>query len=221
MEQLGISLLDLNNPDPVSTILVITASPRGDRSVSRTLTAHFADSWAQNHPEDTILLRDVGHHPVPHVTEPWVVGAFAPSDAQTPESKAAIAVSDQLVDEFIAADRYIFGVPMYNFNVPSTFKAYIDQIVRAGKTFAVGPNGYEGLVKNKKALFIVSSGGPSTASATSPYNFQEPYLRVIFGFIGLTDLTFVAADSLNQGEDAAKLSRERAENALKELAATW
>ncbi len=83
-----------------------------------------------------------------------------PADAQTPESKAAIAVSDQLVDEFLAADRYIFGVPMYNFNIPSTFKAYIDQIVRAGKTFAVGPNGYEGLVKNKKALFIVSSGGP-------------------------------------------------------------
>ncbi len=79
MEQLGISLLDLNNPDPVSTILVITASPRGDRSVSRDAYRPFRRLWAQNHPEDTILLRDVGHHPVPHVTEPWVVGAFAPS----------------------------------------------------------------------------------------------------------------------------------------------
>jgi len=85
---------------------------------------------------------------VPHVTEPWVVGAFAPPDAQTAESKAAIAVSDQLVDEFLAADRYIFGVPMHNFNVPSTFKAYNRPIVRAGRTFAMGPNGFEGLVKN-------------------------------------------------------------------------
>ena len=206
----------------MSTILVITASPRGERSVSRALTTRFAQLWAQQHPQDTILLRDIGHQPVPHVTEPWVVGAFAPTDAQTDESKAAIAVSDQLVEEFLAADRYIFGVPMHNFNIPSTFKAYIDQIVRAGKTFAVGPNGFEGLVKNKKALFITSSGGhyaPGTPMAS--YNFQEPYLRVIFGFIGLTDLQFVAADSTNLGEDAAKHSREKAENELKELAATW
>jgi FMN-dependent NADH-azoreductase len=206
----------------MSTILVLTASPRGERSVSRALTTAFADLWARHHPQDTILLRDIGHHPVPHVTEPWVLGAFAPAEAQTDESKAAIAVSDQLVDEFLAADRYVFGVPMYNFNIPSTFKAYIDQIVRAGKTFAVGPNGYEGLVKDKKALFITSSGGayaPGTPMAA--YNFQEPYLRVIFGFIGLTDLRFIAADSMNLGEDAVTHSREQAENALKELAATW
>jgi len=206
----------------MSTILVLTASPRGERSVSRTLTTGFARLWAQHHPQDTVLLRDIGHHPVPHVTEPWVVGAFAPADSQNAESKAAIAVSDQLVDEFLAADRYVFGVPMYNLNIPSTFKAYIDQIVRPGKTFAVGPNGYEGLVKGKKALFITSSGGsyhPGTPFAA--YNFQEPYLRAIFGFIGVTDIQFVVADSMNQGEDAARLSREKAENALKELAETW
>ena len=206
----------------MSTILVLTASPRGERSVSRTLTTDFARLWAQHHPQDTVLLRDIGHHPVPHVTEPWVVGAFAPADSQNAESKAAIAVSDQLVDEFLAADRYVFGVPMYNLNIPSTFKAYIDQIVRPGKTFAVGPNGYEGLVKGKKALFIISSGGsyhPGTPFAA--YNFQEPYLRAIFGFIGVTDIQFVVADSMNQGEDAAKLSREKAENTLKELAEAW
>jgi FMN-dependent NADH-azoreductase len=206
----------------MSKILVITASPRGERSASRTLTAKFAQLWAQAHPQDTVLLRDVGHHPVPHVTEPWVVGAFAPPDAQTPESKSAIAVSDQLVEEFLGADRFIFGVPMYNFNIPSTFKAYIDQIVRAGKTFAVGPNGYEGLVKNKKALFITSSGGSyPPGSPMAAYNFQEPYLRTIFGFIGVTEVLFIGADNLNQGDNAAKLSREKAENALTELASTW
>jgi len=206
----------------MSTILVITASPRGERSVSRALTTNFAKLWAQNHPQDTVMLRDLGHHPVPHVTEPWVVGAFAPPEAQTPESKAAIAVSNQLVDEFLGADRFIFGVPMYNLNIPSTFKAYIDQIVRAGKTFAVGPNGYEGLVKDKKALFITSSGGSfPSGTPMGAYNFQEPYLRAIFGFIGVTDVHFVVADSMNQGEDTAKVSREKAENVLKELAGTW
>jgi len=206
----------------MSKILVITASPRGERSVSRALTTNFAQLWAQHHPQDTILLRDVGHHPVPHITEPWVVGAFAPPDAQTTESKAAIAVSDQLVEEFLSVDRYIFGVPMYNLNIPSTFKAYIDQIVRAGKTFAIGPNGYEGLVKDKKALFITSSGGSFPAgSPMAAYNFQEPYLRAIFSFIGVTDINFVVADSMNQGEDSAKLSRQKAENKLTELATSW
>jgi FMN-dependent NADH-azoreductase len=203
-------------------VLVITASPRGERSVSRALSTLFAQLWAQNHPQDTVLLRDLGHHPVPHVTEPWVAGSFAPADAQTPESKAAIAVSDQLIEEFLGCDRFIFGVPMYNFNIPSTFKAYIDQIVRAGKTFAVGPNGYEGLVKDKKALFITSSGGaypPGTPAGAA--NFQEPYLRTIFGFIGVSDVKFVTADNLNKGDAAAKLSREKAETALRELATSW
>jgi FMN-dependent NADH-azoreductase len=203
------------------TLLIVTASPRGDRSVSRALTSAFADQWAHQHPEDMILLRDVGHHPVPHVTEPWVVGAFATPDAQTAESKAAIAVSDALVDELLSADRFVFGVPMYNFSVPSAFKAYIDQIVRPGRTFAVGPTGYEGLVKNKKALVISSSGGSYTGSAAVALNFQEPYLRAIFGFIGLTDVQFVVADNLNRGDDAAAQSRERAKNALKELAGSW
>jgi FMN-dependent NADH-azoreductase len=206
----------------MSKTLVITASPRGERSVSRALSLQFAQLLAQGHARDTVLLRDLGHHPVPHVTEPWVVGAFAPPEAQTPESKAAIAVSDQLVEEFLGCDRFVFGVPMYNFSIPSTFKAYIDQIVRAGKTFAVGPNGFEGLVKGKKALFITSSGGifaPGTPFAA--YNFQEPYLRAIFGFIGVTDVQFVTADSLNQGDDAAKLSRQKAEDSLKELATSW
>ena len=206
----------------MSKILVITASPRGERSVSRTLTTAFGQDWAKNHPEDTVLLRDIGHHPVPHVSEAWIVGTFAPPEAQTPESKAAMAISDQLVEEFLSADRYVFGVPMYNLNIPSTFKAYIDQIVRVGKTFSVGANGYEGLVKGKKALFITSSGGSFQAgSPYAPYNFQEPYLRAIFGFIGVTDAQFVVADNMNAGDEPAKISREKAESTLKELATTW
>jgi len=206
----------------MATILVVTASPRGDRSVSRALVTLFTELWAEQHPDDMILLRDVGHHPVPHVTEPWIVGSFAPPDAQTAESKAAIAVSDQLVDEFLAADRYVFGVPMYNFNIPSTFKAYIDQLVRPGRTFAVGPNGYEGLVKDRKALFLTSSGGSyHSGTPMASLNFQEPYLRTIFGFMGITDLQFIAAENMNQGEDAARQSREKAESAIKELAASW
>jgi FMN-dependent NADH-azoreductase len=206
----------------MSNLLVVTASPRGERSVSRALCTSFAALWAQHHPQDRVLLRDIGHHPVPHVTEPWVVGSFALPDAQTPESRAAIAVSDSLVEEFLSADRYVLGVPMYNFNIPSTLKAYIDQLVRPGKTFGVGPTGYEGLVKNKKALFITTSGGSYPAGTSAgALNFQEPYLRTIFGFIGVTDVRFIVADNLNQGEEPARQSREKAETALRDLVETW
>jgi FMN-dependent NADH-azoreductase len=206
----------------MSTILVVTASPRGERSVSRALTSLFAELWAQQHPGDMILLRDVGHHPVPHVTEPWIAGAFATGDEPSAEAKAALAVSDSLVDEFLSADRYVFGVPVFNFAVPSTFKAYIDQIVRAGRTFAVGPSGFEGLVKDRKGLFLTTSGGSyGPGSARPDLNLQEPYLRAIFGFMGLTDVRFITAENLGRGEDAARQSREKAENALRELAAAW
>ena len=206
----------------MATVLVLTCSPRGERSVSRALTTRFAQEWARHHPQDTIRLRDLGHHPVPHITETWIVGATAGPESQTGASRDAIAISDTLIDEFLAADRYVIGVPMYNFNIPSTFKAYIDQLVRPGKTFAVGPNGYEGLVKDKKALFITTSGGSyPSGSAMASFNFQEPYLRTIFGFMGVTDLKFITAENMNMGEDAARQSRHKAENALKELAGSW
>lgn len=206
----------------MATVLVITCSPRGERSASRALTTRFAQEWARHHPQDTIRLRDLGHHPVPHVNEMWIVGASASADSQSAASREAVSISDTLIEELLASDRYVIGVPMYNFNIPSTFKAWIDQIVRAGRTFAGGPTGYEGLVKGKKALFITTSGGiyaPGTPMAEM--NFQEPYLRAIFGFIGVTDVKFVVASGMNQGPDEAAKSRARAERTLDDLAISW
>ena len=206
----------------MATVLVLTCSPRGERSVSRALTTRFAQEWARHHPQDTIRLRDLGHHPVPPVSEMWIVGASAGADSQTAASREAIAISDTLIKEFLAADRYVIGVPMYNFNIPSTLKAWIDQIVRAGRTFAVGPTGYEGLVKGKKALFITTSGGNYTAGTPmAALNFLEPYLRAIFGFIGVTDVRFVTAAGMNQGRDEAAKSRGKAERTLDDLSISW
>jgi FMN-dependent NADH-azoreductase len=206
----------------MATVLVLTCSPRGERSVSRALTTRFAQEWARHHPQDTIRLRDLGHHPVPHVTEMWIVGASAGADSQSGATRDAIAISDTLIEELLAADRYVIGVPMYNFNIPSTLKAWIDQIVRAGKTFAVGPTGSEGLVKDKKALFITTSGGVYTPGTPSvEFDFQEPYLRTIFKFIGVTDVRFVKAEGMNQGVDMVAKSRAKAERTLADLAITW
>ncbi|MDZ8134625.1 MAG: FMN-dependent NADH-azoreductase [Nostoc sp. DedQUE04] len=202
-------------------ILHIDSSPRGERSHSRELSKEFVSAWKAAHPEDAIAYRDLGHHPVPHVDEAWIAAAFSPPETHTPELTEAIRISDELVDEFLAADRYVFGVPMYNFNIPSTFKAYIDQIVRINRTVALDAQGFRGLVEGKKAVIITARGGDF--SATSPavaYDFQEPYLRTIFGFIGLTDIQFINANSLNEG-DARTQSLSEARAAIKDLIPQW
>jgi FMN-dependent NADH-azoreductase len=205
----------------VVNILHIDSSPRGERSHSRELSKEFVSGWKAVHPEDAIAYRDLGHHPVPHVDEAWIAAAFSPPETHTPELTEALRISDELIDEFLAADRYVFGVPMYNFNIPSTFKAYIDQIVRANRTFAIDAQGLRGLVEGKKAVIITARGGDfSPTSPAAPYDFQEPYLRAIFGFIGVTDIKFINANSLNEG-DARTQSLSEARAAIQDAIAQW
>ncbi|WP_392531882.1 FMN-dependent NADH-azoreductase [Nostoc sp. C117] len=202
-------------------ILHIDSSPRGERSHSRELSKEFVSAWRAAHPEDAIAYRDLGHHPVPHVDEAWIAASFSPPETHTPELTEALKISNQLVNEFLAADRYVFGVPMYNFNIPSTFKAYIDQIVRPNRTFAMDAQGLRGLVQGKKAVIITARGSDfSATSPYAPYDFQEPYLRTIFGFIGLTDIQFINANSLNEG-DARSKSLAQARVEIQNLIDQW
>ncbi|OCQ90153.1 FMN-dependent NADH-azoreductase [Nostoc sp. MBR 210] len=207
----------------MANILHIDSSPRGERSISRSLTYEFVTSWKDSHPGDTVTYRDLGHYPVPHVDELWIAAAFTPPDARTPELVEAIQLSDSLIDEFLAADRYVFGIPMYNLNIPSTFKAYIDQIVRVGRTFGIDANGYKGLVDSSKKVLIITSRGGSFPPGTpfAAYDYQEPYLRAILGFIGLTDVTFIHADSLNLGDDARQQSLAAAKEAIAQTVTSW
>jgi FMN-dependent NADH-azoreductase len=207
----------------MANILHIDSSPRGERSISRALSYEFITSWKNTHPDDTVTYRDLGHHPVPHVDESWIAAAFTPPDTHTPELAEAIKLSDSLIDEFLAADRYVFGVPMYNLNIPSTFKAYIDQIVRVGRTFAVDANGYKGLVDSSKKVLIITSRGGSFPPGTpfAAFDHQEPYLRAILGFVGLTDVTFIHADSLSLGDEARQQSLAAAREAIAKIVENW
>jgi FMN-dependent NADH-azoreductase len=198
-------------------LLHIDSSPRSDRSHSRRLTREFVEAWKQTNPNDLVTYRDVGRHPVPHVDEPWIAAAYTPPEQRTPELQEAIFTSDRLVDEFLAADIYVIGVPMYNFSVPSTLKAYIDQIVRVGRTFVFEPedsaNPYKPLVLEKKMYIITARGdaGFEPGERNEKLNFQNPYLRTIFGFIGITDITFVNVENDEHGgqklEDAIASAR--------------
>jgi FMN-dependent NADH-azoreductase len=189
----------------MARLLHIDSSPRGERSHSRRLTREFVEARRQAHPGDTVTYRDIGRNPVPHVDEPWIAAAFTPPDQRTPELWEAICISDQLVDEFLAADIYIIGVPMYNFSVPSTFKAYIDQIVRIGRTVAFEPddcaNSYKPLVLGKK-MFIIEARGDSGFESGGRYeqmNHHDPYLVTVFGFMGITDITFIHVENDEYG----------------------
>lgn len=200
--------------------LHIDSSPRGDRSISRTVSNEFITDWKQAHPSTTVAYRDLGHHPVSHVDEPWIAAAFTPPQERSAELNEVIKPSDALVDEFLAADRYVFGVPMYNFNVPSTFKAYIDQIVRVGRTFAITEQGFAGLVDSSKKMLVITARGGSYQQGTpaASYDLQEPFLRSIFGFVGITDITFIHVDNLNSARDE---SLTKARTTVQELIAQW
>lgn len=203
-------------------ILHIDSSPRGERSHSRTLSKEFVSAWKSAHPDDTVTYRDLGHHPVPYVDEDWIAAVFGPPETHTPEMKAALKVSDDLVDEFLAADRYVIGTPMYNLNIPPALKAYIDQIVRVGRTFSVGEQGYKGLVEGKKLLVLTARGSDfRPSSPIAAYDFQEPYLRAIFGFIGVTDVQFINANALNQGDDLRQQILAEAQSAIEAAVASW
>jgi FMN-dependent NADH-azoreductase len=181
----------------MSTVLHLDTSPRNDRSHSRRLSAFFVQQWRERHPNDTVLYRDLRVFIPPHVTEEWIAGAFSPPDQRSPQMRQALQLSDLLIDEFMAADVYVFGVPMSNFAAPAVFKAYIDNIVRVGRTFLYVPDDgaspYKPLVHGKRMFVVVSSGaaGYAPTGPMWPLNHLEPHLRTIFGFIGVSDMTFI------------------------------
>jgi len=179
-------------------LLQIDASPRQD-SVSRQLTSLFAANWKQQVPGGQVVHRDLANSPLGLVTDDWIRGAHSNPDQHTAAHRSALQYSDKLIEELQAADVVVIGDPMHNFTISTRLKAWLDQVVRFGKTFSYGESGPKGLVSGKKAYVFTSRGGAYPAGTPyAQFDFQEPYLRHILGFIGLTDVTFIHAE--NQGK---------------------
>ncbi len=142
-------------------------------------------------PEAKVVVRDLAANPPPHVGLPFITGMYAPPEHRTPEQAQAIALSDALINELFAADTILIAVPMHNFTLPSTLKAWIDHVARAGRTFNYGAHGPEGLLKGKRAILVLARGGVYSSGPTKPLDFQEPYLHAILGFLGITDVSVV------------------------------
>jgi FMN-dependent NADH-azoreductase len=172
-------------------------------SVSRQLTGRFAEAWRHEHPEGTVIERDLAATSLPHITDEWVHAVHSNPATLTPEQRQVLQVSDALVDELVQADAIVIGAPMYNFTISAPLKAWIDQVVRAGKTVLFTADGPQGLLQGKKVYVITSRGRAyRPGTPTERFDFQEPYLRHILGFIGLTDVTFIHAENQKPGAQA-------------------
>ena len=207
----------------MTKILHLDASPRSERSHSRRLANQFIRSWQKTHADDVIIYRDLGHQTLPYVTESWVAAAFTPPEKHTPELTKELKLSELLIEELKACDRYVFSIPMYNFSIPAIFKSYIDQITRVNRTFKIGEQGQPiGLIQDKKMLIITARGGSyQPGTPTADYDFQEPYLRTIFAFMGITDISFIHAENINMGAEARADSLADAEAALEKMVVSW
>ncbi len=175
-----------------STILQIDASARKTGSVTRELTSAMVTQLLDKSPDAKVLTRDVSQG-LPFLDEDWVGANFTDSAERTAEQKLKLALSDTLVAELEAADTIVIGAPVYNFGIPAALKAWVDLIARARKTFQYTENGPEGLLKGKKAFVVAASGGTKVGSEI---DFAVNYLKHILGFVGITDVTVVAADQL-------------------------
>ncbi len=178
-------------------ILHIDASARTEGSITRALSQKLVETLSS--PETKVVTRDIGRSPLPLLTEAWVGANFTPDEARTPEQIQTLDLSDTLIAEIEAADTLVLGVPIYNFGVPAGFKAWVDLIARARKTFAYTENGPVGLLEGKKAYVAIASGGTQSGSEI---DFATPYVRHVLGFVGIHDVEIIAADQLMAaGED--------------------
>ena len=197
-------------------ILHIDSSVTGAKSVSRPLTKATAEKLASK-PGATVTYRDLVGEPLSHYTAVLRVHGVTPETA-TPAQKSELEMGEAILSEFLASDVVIVGAPMYNFNIPSQLKAWIDLICVAGKTFSYGADGPKGLCGGKKVIVVSSRGGLYGAgSPAAAMDFQENYLKTVFGFLGITDITVVRAEGVAYGPDAAAAAIEGAKAEIAKL----
>jgi FMN-dependent NADH-azoreductase len=209
----------------MKNLLIINASPRGERSVTRDLTKLFATKWIEANPDYTIQHREVGREPIPHVSELWISAAFKRAELRTEDEINVLKTSNKYSAEIKAADVIVVGTPMYNWSIPSVLKAYLDQVIRANETVSMRPddpkNPYRGLLKNKKVYLIFSRGnaGYEKDEYYAHMNFQTEYLKTVFNIMGLTDIQQIALNGSAFDPEVYEQSKKDVYSKIAEMAA--
>ncbi len=197
----------------MKTLLQLNTSLFSNQGESSRLADEFVAVWRVRNPDGHVVVRDLAAEPVPHLDGTRFLAFLAKAEERNAEQQVAVACSDALIAELKAADVIVLGLPLYNFGVPSTLKAYFDHIARAGVTFKYTEAGPVGLLSGKKAYIFATRGGRYLGT---PRDTQTAYVRDFLRFIGIGDVEFVYAEGLALGE-AAKA--EALSNAREQLAA--
>lgn len=190
------------------SVLRIDSSANTQDSVTRALTDRIIERLGDSH----VTVRDLAHEPLPQITHTWAVARVTPESERAPEQIDALKESDKLVAEMMAADTIVIGAPVYNFSIPASLKAWIDLVARVGVTFRYTEAGPEGLVKGKRVIIAMASGGTPVGA---PMDFNTPYLKTVLGFMGMDDVTVISADALATDAEGTIASAHQAIDALK------
>jgi FMN-dependent NADH-azoreductase len=182
----------------------IVMSRKGSASYSHQIGRRIVDDLKARYPAAKVTVRNLGKEPLPHISEAFVTGRLLAADQRSASENQAIAMSDVLVGELMAADIIVLATPMHNFGISAVVKTWIDYIVRPSVTFSYSSSGAMGLVKDKKVILALASGSVFGEEPMKSYDFQEPYLRAVLGFIGMTDVEVVRIEGVGLGEDAVR-----------------
>ncbi len=195
----------------MATLLYVKTSLFGDNGQSSQLAEKLIGEWRQRNPQGQVVVRDLIAEPVPHLDAARIGALFSAAEGRTAEQQAVLDFADQLLDEVRAADLLVVGVPMYNFGIPTQMKAWFDHLARAGVTFKYTENGPVGLLEDKPVFLLATRGGLYKDSGV---DFQIPFVKQFFSFIGLNDTREIYAEGLNMGDELRDQSLAQAREAL-------
>ena len=201
-------------------LLHIIATPRGEESRTLKVSNVFLDTFREKHADWVIDELDLTKESLPSLTVKRVDGKYVLLGGKDLSGDMKESWQDIIshIERFMSADAYLISTPMWNFSIPYTLKQYIDTIVQPKYLFRYTSNGVEGLVKNKKMVVITSSGGEYVSEEARKADFQEPYLRFVFGFVGITDMVFVKVEPMDMGEDIQKQRIKNSQETAKKIA---
>ena len=191
----------------MKSLLLLHTSLRGPASLSSSLANDYVAQWRSNHPGGRVVSRDLAAEPVPHLTAERFAAFTAATDERNTEQQAIAAYSDRLISELQEADEILIALPMHNFGVPSTLKAYIDHVARAGLTFRYTSSGPVGLLTDKRAILFATRGGKY---AGTPLDTQTDYMKLVLAFLGIEDTQFVYAEGTAMGDESLNASIQSA-----------
>lgn len=200
----------------MSKILLLTSSPRGAESSSTKVATELAQALAKK-PGATLTVRDLVASPLPAIGPDFANSRGAPPEARNADQAKAIAFSDVLVDELLAADTLVIGAGMMNFSVPAGLKNWIDWVARPGRTFSYASGKPEGLAKGKRVYVVASSGGMYTGPESG--DFLVPYLKFVLAFMGMADVEVIKLEAMGFGPEAVDKAFANARARIAELAA--